>query len=137
MTGKEIIELVKTQPKAFFALSFKHFENEINIQVKSPKSSKSSTSAKSDEDKPKINFCKVKTNELKIIKDLLIEDVEPLFKQIEIKHDFIISDILIPDYLKNEKDFAKIRELAERKGKIIRIANIDGKIERKETDFQA
>jgi hypothetical protein len=36
-----------------------------------------------------------------------------------------------------EKDYAKIREMAKRKGKIVRIVNVDGKEERKETEFEA
>ena len=55
----------------------------------------------------------------------------------EIKHDFIINEIVIPDELKNEKDFAKIREMSRRKGKIIRNLNIDGKDVKKEIEFEA
>ena len=59
------------------------------------------------------------------------------FKKIEVNHDFIISDIVVPDELKSEKDFAKVREGALRKGKIIRYLDIDGKKLEKEVDFEA
>ncbi len=58
-------------------------------------------------------------------------------KRVEIKHDFIIEDIVVPNELKNEKDFAIVREKAFRKGKIIRYVNIDGNRTKKEIDFEA
>jgi hypothetical protein len=51
------------------------------------------------------------------------------------KINFIIEDIIMPET--DEKDFAKIRELAKRKGKIIRELDIDGKIIKKDIEFEA
>lgn len=51
----------------------------------------------------------------------------PEGKKISISHDIIINDIIIPKELAKINDFAKIREEAKRKGKIIRKANVDGK----------
>ncbi len=44
-------------------------------------------------------------------------------KKAKIAHTFIIDNIILPE---GEKDFAKIREFAKRKGKIIRKMEIDG-----------
>ncbi|MBU3906927.1 MAG: hypothetical protein KKA64_01620, partial [Nanoarchaeota archaeon] len=61
----------------------------------------------------------------------------PNWKEAEICHDFMIDELVIPEELKKEKDFAKIREAAKRKGKIIRTSVIDGKEIRKEVEFEA
>ena len=57
----------------------------------------------------------------------------PEGKGINIKHKFVIEEIVMP---KNEKDYTKIREMAKRKGKIIREANVDGKEIVKEKEFE-
>ena len=54
-------------------------------------------------------------------------------RKISIKHKFVIESIVMP---KNEKDYTKIREMAKRKGKIIREADVDGKEIVKEKDFE-
>lgn len=136
MSGNEIVELCKRIDKAFFALSFKFDDNELKIQVKSPKSSKSAGSAKKEDEKAKIDFCKLKTNHKDIIGCFLLDEEIKDFKEIEIKHDFIIKDIIIPPELKNEKDFAKVREGALRKGEIIRKTKIDGKVIEKKAEFE-
>ncbi|UCD20891.1 MAG: hypothetical protein JSW08_03920 [archaeon] len=56
------------------------------------------------------------------------------FKKAKSRHTFEITEIIMP---KGEKDFAKIRILAKRKGKIIRKLEIDGKKSDKESDFVA
>jgi hypothetical protein len=58
----------------------------------------------------------------------------PECKKASVEHTFVIRDILLP---KGETDYAKIRELAKRKGKIIRISNVDGKEMKKDTEFEA
>lgn len=135
--GNEIVELCNNFPKAFFGLSFKVGDEELKIQTKSPKSSKSASSGKKEDEELKIDFCKLKTSDKKIVDGLLFDSEEKDFKKVEVKHDFIISDIVIPSELKNEKDFAKVREKALRKGKIIRELNIDGKKIKKEAEFEA
>ena len=57
----------------------------------------------------------------------------PDCKKASVEHRLIIIDIVIP---KGETDYAKIRELAKRKGKIIRTANVDGKEVKVEKDFE-
>jgi hypothetical protein len=137
MSGNEIVELCNNVNKAFFGLSFSFGDEELKIKDKSPKSMKGASSSKEDSDELKIDFCKLKTSDKKIIENILFEDDAKNFKKAEVYHDFIITDIVIPLELKNEKDFAKVREEALRKGKIIRYLDIDGKKIRKEIEFEA
>ncbi|MDP1728627.1 MAG: hypothetical protein Q8L27_00300 [archaeon] len=134
MTGKEIIELCNTQNKAFIALSFNVGDDELKIQPKSPKSAKGASSSKGENAEEKINFCKLKTSDWGIIENFIFEQELKKVKKVEIKHIFNITDIIIP---KNETDPAKMRELAKRKGNIIRIITIDGNRTQKEHDFLA
>lgn len=55
------------------------------------------------------------------------------FKKARIRHTFIISDIILP---RGEKDFERMRLDAMKKGKIIRQAEVDGKIIRQEKAFE-
>jgi len=137
MSGKEIIDLCENQKKAFIALSFNVGDNELKIQPKSPKSAKGASSSKKEDAEAKIDFCKLKTSDYAIIEEFVFDSEAKGAKKVEIKHDFIITDIIISPELKKEKDFAKIRELAERKGKIIRNIDVDGKKLKKEMDFLA
>ena len=59
---------------------------------------------------------------------------QPDFKTAEITHKFLIDDIIKPE---GETDYARIRELAKRKGKIIREAVIDDKKVTREVEFEA
>ena len=137
MTGKEILDICNTVKKAFFGLSFKVGEEELKIKDKSPKSAKGASSSKGEDDEVKIDFCKLKTSDEKIVQGLLF-DVDPKgFKKVEVRHNFFIQDIVIPPELKNEKDFAIVREKALRKGKIMRSLDVDGKKVKKEVEFEA
>jgi len=128
MTGKEIIGLLDEFPKAFFALTFIVGDDKLKIKPKAPKSAKS----KKKGDAPKPDFCKLITMNESLGKSFVLETSD--FKSVEIIHDFIIKDIIKP---KGETDFAKIRELAKRKGTIIRKAIIDGQPQTSELEFEA
>jgi len=132
MTGEEILSLLNRFPKAFFALSFSTSSFSLKIKAKSPKSGKPGSKK---EEMPKPDFCTMVTTDKKIGEDFVFEN--PNFKKADIKHTFIIKDIIIPDKLKNEKDYSVIREKALRKGKIIREAIIDDKSYKKEAEFEA
>ena len=125
---EKILALCEKFPKSFFALSFSAGETELKIKPKVPKSGKP---GKGDED-PKADFCKLKTSDEDLISEFLFDVSD--FKQVSIKHEFIINDIEIP---KNEKDPAMMREKAVRKGKIVRHLKIDGQEIKKEKDFSA
>jgi hypothetical protein len=148
MTGKQILELCNKLDKAFFGLSFNVNDTELIISPKSPKSAKGVSSAKKQDEKAKIDFIKIKTTDKDLVNSLIFDDEAKDFKKIEIKHDFIIDDIVIPggveagskEEMRNSKeeiDFAKIRELAKRKGKIIRYLDIDENKIKKEVEFEA
>lgn len=128
MSGEELIKLLDEFPKTFFALSFKSDNSELKIKPKAPKSAKPG----SGEEKPKPDFCKLITTNAELGKSFIFE--KPDFKQAEINHTFFIDKIVQPV---GEKDFAKIREMAKRSGRIIREGEIDGQKIRKEKEFEA
>jgi len=127
-SGREIISLLNKFPKAFFALSFETGNSKLKIKPKAPKSPK----PKNKEEKPKPDFCKIITDDRAFAEDFVFE--KPEFKKAEIVHHFIINDLTKP---KGETDFSRIRELAKRKGKIVREAEIDEKKTVQEKDFEA
>lgn len=132
MSKNEIIELLNKFPKAFFGLSFKTSDSELKIKPKAPKSAKPSN--KSDE-KPNPDFCKLITTDKQLAESFVFE--KNGFKQALISHNFIIKEIIIPNELKNEKDFSVIREKSLRKGILIREGEIDGNSFKKEIEFEA
>ncbi|MEK6935796.1 MAG: hypothetical protein AABW67_03340 [Nanoarchaeota archaeon] len=141
MSGKQILDLCAKMDKAFIGLSFSVGESSLEIQPKSPKSAKGSSSARREDAKAKIDFCKIKTNDENIVKTIIFDDEAKGFKNIEIKHNIIINEIVMPKTTveagsKEKIDFAKIREMAKRKGKIIRCLNIDGKSIKKEIEIE-
>lgn len=58
----------------------------------------------------------------------------PECRKARISHTYIIEEIILPQ---GETDFAKMRELAKRKGKILRKMEIDGNISSEEKSFEA
>jgi len=100
----------------------------LKIKKKLPKPGK-------DEAKTDDKFCQLEADEKyypKIKEDFLWD--LPESKKIQLKHSIFVKEIIMPE---GEKDFAKIRELAKRKGKIIRNAYIDGKEISVEYEFEA
>jgi hypothetical protein len=133
MSGESIIQLLDKFPRNFFALSFSAAKDNTILKVK-PKAPKSGKAGKGDE-KPNADFCTLKTTDKDIAKSFIFEN--PDFKTAKINHTYIIESLEIPEELKEEGDFAKMREGAKRKGKIIRDAIIDGEGIKTETDFEA
>jgi hypothetical protein len=125
---EQIINLCNKFPTSFLALSFANDETILKIKPKAPKSAKPSTSEKG----PSIDFCKIKTKDTALVKEILFDAGN--FKNIEIKHIYLITDLIIP---KDEKDPLKMRENTIRKGRLIREINTDGKIIKKEVLFEA
>ena len=134
MSGKDIIALYDKFPTAFFGLSFSVGDTELKIKPKAQKSGKPSTKG---EEAPKADFCKIKTSDMTVVKNLIFDSEAQNFKQVEITHTFVIQEIIIGDELKKEKDFATVREKAQRKGKIVRKLKVDGKDVVKEKEFVA
>ena len=129
MSGDEILNLLDKFPKNFFALSFSIGDDKLKIKAKAPKSGKSGSK---DEEAPKADFCNLKTANKEIVESFVFEKQD--FKTAKINHTFLINELVLP---KNEKDFAKIREMAKRKGEIIRKAIIDGKEIISKKNFEA
>ena len=131
-TGKEMLSLIEKFPKAFFALTFNTKQGEsLKIKPKAPKSAKPKT--KDEPAKPE--FCKFITKDKEFMKSFVFEKED--FKLAEISHDFLIQDIIIPEELKKEQDFAIVREKSRRKGKILRHAIIDEQKIETEKAFEA
>lgn len=136
MSGKELIELINGFPKCFFALTFDvDEENKLKIKPKAPKSGKPKAAKEGEEEEVVADFCKLITNDEKIGKSFVFEKQD--FKQAEFTHTFVIEDIIVSNELKKEKDFALVREKARRKGKIIRVGEIDGQKVKEEKEFAA
>jgi uncharacterized protein YjaG (DUF416 family) len=130
--GNELLNLIDNNPKIFFALSFDTDDSKLKIKIKAPKSGKPSSNG---DEKPKANFCSLKTSDENIVKDFIFEKID--FKEAKINHNFFIEKIEIPAELKNSKDFVKIREESKRIGKIVREAIIDGQEIKKEIELEA
>jgi len=129
MSGEEIIGLVDKFPKAFFALSFATEKDDTSLKIK-PKAPKSGKPKTKGGERPKPNFCKLVTKDKELGESFVFETKN--WKNAKISHDFIINDIILPE---GEEDYGKIRELAKRKGKITRVAEIDGKETTTEKEF--
>jgi hypothetical protein len=130
MSGEEIIKLLDKFPKAFFGLTFNVDKENIQLKIKA-KAPKSGKPGKGNEE-VKADFCSLKTTDKKVADCFVFE--KPDFKTAKIIHTFLIDNIMLPQ---GEKDFAKIREMAKRKGKIIRKSEIDGIKSEKEIEFEA
>ena len=128
MSGNEIIELEEKFPKSFFALSFEVGDTKLKIKPKAPKAPK----PKNKDGNAKPDFCSLKTKDEELAKSFVFE--KPDFKIAEINHTFLIDELVLPQ---GETDYSKIREMAKRKGKIIRKAIIDEQEIVKEFAFEA
>ena len=100
----------------------------LRIKKKLPKPGK-------EEGKIDDKFCQLEADEkfYSKMKEEFFWDI-PEGKKILFSHKVIIDKIVIPQ---GEEDFAKIRELSKRKGKIIREGEVDGKEIKMEIEFEA
>jgi len=128
MSGEEILKLLDEFQKAFFALSFSYGDTVLKIKPKAPKSGKPGKKG----ERPKANFCKIITTDEFIGKDFVFEAEN--WKKAEITHHFFIDELIKPE---GETDFARIREFAKRKGRVVREAFIDEKTITSEKEFIA
>ena len=122
-------QLKELEESSYFTLLDLEGEDfKLKIKKKLPKPGKS-------ENKIDGKFCQLEADEkfYSKIKEDLFWDL-PDGKKINVKHKVIIENIIMPE---GEKDFSKIRELAKRKGKIIREAEIDEQKTTKEFEFEA
>ena len=129
MNGDKIIKLLDEFPKAICALTFDVKGDKLKIKPKAPKMGVPGKNG----DLPKTDACKLFTTDKAIGSSFVFEKED--FKLAEINHTIFVEKIIIPET--EEKDFAKIRELAKKQGKIIRISKIDGVETVKEYEFSA
>lgn len=122
---------------------FKEFVNKFNsyFLLLNVKSGKYSISVKKSIPKPgklveKFVTAKFDLKDLDLIKKEFLFDIKvDNFKNISIKHTYLIDEIIIPDEFKNNPEEARLN--AKRKGRIIRKIDIDGKTEEKEIELLA
>ncbi|MEM3405660.1 MAG: hypothetical protein QW117_01660 [Candidatus Pacearchaeota archaeon] len=122
-------KLKEYSKKAYFMLLNVDSEKlKLKIKNKLPKPGKSGELKIDDK------FCILEADlkYLDKIKDYFFWDLNN-FKEAKISHNYEINQIIFPP---NEKDFAKIRELAKRKGKIIRKIIVDKKEKIIEKEFE-
>ena len=122
-------QLIELEKNAYFTLLDVEGEGfKLKMKKKLPKPGK-------DANKIDNKFCQFESENkfYPMIKEDFFWDV-PEAKKIEVFHTVLIQEIVMP---KGEKDYAKIRELAKRKGKIVRNIIADGKKGSKEVDFEA
>lgn len=126
----KILDMMKNNPRFFYALSFKTDNFELKIKAKAPKSAKPSTSDK--EAVPE--FCSLKTNDAEVIKELFFDN--PDFSEITIKHLLKITGIVYPKDMKNMKP-EEVREKSKRQGTLVRQVVVDGASKVSEASFEA
>ena len=129
MYGDKIIALLNEFPKAICALSFDVGSDKLKIKPKAPKMG---VPGKKGEP-PKTDACKLITTDKTIGSSFVFEKDD--FKLAEINHTIIVEKIVMPET--DEKDFAKIRELAKKQGRIVRVSKIDDVETVKEYEFTA
>ena len=103
----------------------------LKIKKKLPRASKKKE-AKADE-----KFCQLSIDRKYFQKfhDEFLFDIPNEFKKVHIEHKYAINEIIIPKELEKEGNFEKIRQLAKKKGKLIRKIVVDGKELVKEKDL--
>jgi len=127
----QIFELMDKYPKAFFALTFKGDGFVLKIKPKAPADGKKS---KKEGEGIVADFCSLKTEDRGII-DYLFFNIGD-FNEVKVKHQINVTDIVYPSNMDELKP-AEVRELAKRKGKLIRTAVVDGVEHVSEAEFVA
>src|SRR3989344_6582313 len=128
-TKDQLLGIKNKYNEILYLLSFKTNFGELKTKVKAPKAGKPGK----DEEQPKADFCVFITEKLDFAKEFAF-DVSIDFKKLFIKHTFFVKDIIVPKEYEN--DFLKARLYSKRKGKILRIIDIDGRTEEREFDFE-
>ena len=128
---EQIFEIMDKYPKAFFALTFKGDGFVLKIKPKAPASGKP---GKDKEVGPVADFCSLKTEDKDLV-NYLFFGIDN-FAEVRVSHQINVTDIVYPDNLDELKP-TEVRELAKRKGVVIRTAIVDGKEQISEANFVA
>ena len=129
--SNQVFEIMDKYPKAFFALTFKDDNFVLKIKSKAPASGKP---GKNKEDGPVADFCSLKTEDKEII-DYFSFGIGD-FNEVRISHQINVTGIIYPSNMDELKP-VEVRELAKRKGKVIRTASVDGKEQVSDAEFVA
>ena len=122
-------QLIELEKKSYFTLLDLEGDGfKLKIKKKLPKPGKSE--AKIDN-----KFCQLEADEkfYSKIKEDFFWDI-PETKKVSINHSMFIDSIVMPEGV---KDYSEVREIAKRKGKIIRDIMIDGQKIESEREFEA
>jgi hypothetical protein len=128
---EQILDLITKYPKAFFALTFKGEDFVLKIKPKAPAASKK---GKGEDAGPVVDFCSLKTEDREIVNYLFFGVGE--FKEAKINHTINVTDIVYPSNMDELKP-TEVRELAKRKGVVVRTVVVDGIIKTSEAEFVA
>ncbi|MCH7568238.1 MAG: hypothetical protein IIA87_02350 [Nanoarchaeota archaeon] len=117
----------KFEDAYFYLLNVEDPDIVLKIKKKLPRPGKKA-------DKIDDKFCSLDLDKKywPMVKDAFFWDVPENVKKVSIEHELIIDDIIFPEDVDNP---VKIRELAKRKGKIIRMTIVDGKEKSEEKEF--
>ncbi|MBA3063832.1 hypothetical protein FP803_00145 [Candidatus Woesearchaeota archaeon] len=127
MNKKKFKEFVEKFNSCFLLLNLKSGKYSISVKKSIPKPGKLVE---------KFVTAKFDLKDLDLIKKEFLFDIKAdNFKDISIKHTYIIDEIIIPEGFKNNPEEARLN--AKRKGRIIRKIEIDGKVEEKEMELLA
>lgn len=131
--GVFVYEILESSLKEFDNVYYSLLDvndSEIVLKIK-----KSLPKPGKDEEKIDDGFCSlvVEPKYWPKLKETFFWDV-PECKKAEIEHELKINEIIVP---KGEKDPVKIREMAKRKGTIVRKMNVDGRESSKEIPVEA
>ena len=126
---QKILRLIEQYPRVFYGLSFDGPDFSLKIKPKPPRSGKPGTK---NEDKPKANFCTLKTNDPEILEELFFD--YPNFKEISISHTIKIDRIVYPQNVASLTP-EQIREQSKRHGFLIRNITADQTQQTKEKEF--
>jgi len=115
---------------------YEEFKNEhllLNIQSEEY-NLKTNSSLYNPRGSYKENFATFETTNFNAVKSDFLFDLPDKFKEIELKHDIFVEEIIIPKEYENNAELARIH--GKRKGKLIRKITIDEKEVEKELDFE-
>lgn len=126
--SSQILNLMEKYPRVFFALSFSGDDFVLKVKPKGPKSEKKGK----DDECPVTDFCSLKTENSEIVNELFFDVGD--FREVFVNHTINVTDIVYPANIESLKP-AEIRELAKRKGTIIRNINADGIKKTSEAEF--
>jgi hypothetical protein len=131
VSPEQIFAMMDKYPRAFFALSFVGDDFALKVKAKAPTTGKP---GKEKDSGPTADFCSLKTNDKNIIDELFFGVGE--FEECKVSHQINVNDIVYPENVEALKP-AEIRELAKRKGVIVRTINSDGIVKTCEAQFEA